>query len=119
MTDIHFCDNCDNLLFIFADNDEKLYLSCKLCGLSKSMDDSKCIFNSETNIKLSEIINNNKYISNDITLPIIENNPNIKCPNKNCNEKHKSSKISYIKYDNDHMKFLYICKYCNQKWTNN
>ena len=91
----------------------------KLCGFSKSMDDTKCIFNSEVNVNLSEIINNNEYISNDITLPIIENNQNIKCPNEECNKKNKNTKVSYIKYDNKNMKFLYICKYCNQKWTNN
>ena len=122
MTEIEFCNKCDNLLYLYSNQDnDKLYLGCKFCGEIKDYDSKQCIYNNEFNINLAEIFNHNQYITNDITLPSIENNPNIKCLNPECTSiKHnKPSNVIYIKYDYDNIKYLYICKYCNQKWTNN
>ena len=96
--EINFCPKCDNLLFIYSDEEdkEKLYLGCKAC------------------------VHKNEYTDHDITLPTIKNNPNIKCPNVDCesNTKGKPSDIIYIKYDHESMDYLYGCKYCKQKWNN-
>ena len=122
MTEIEFCDKCDNLLYLYSNEENNLlYLGCKLCGEKKDYNQTKCIYTNEANINIAEIINHNKYLSDDITLPTIENNPNKKCPNKDCEsiQKNKPSKITYIKYDFHNMKYLYICKYCKQKWSNN
>ena len=78
------------------------------------------IYSNDFNLDFSETINNNKYINFDNTLPVIENNQNIKCPNEDCEcNKDAESKITYIKYDEDNMKYIYICKMCGQKWKNN
>ena len=29
-----------------------------------------------------------------------------------------SNDMLYVKYNNEAMKYLYVCKYCNQKWKN-
>ena len=53
---------------------------------------------------------------------LINNNKNIKCPNPECKsitEKDIQSNITYIKYNENDMKYIYICKYCGQKWKNN
>ena len=72
-------------------------------------------------IDISEVHNTNKYITHDITLPKIEGNPNIKCVNDECIsvKEGKESSITYIKYDLENMKYIYICNHCGQKWKNN
>ena len=118
MTEIQFCDTCNNLLFLYSDEENKLFLGCKLCESTKEYNEAKCVFNNNFNIDIHEIINHNKFLADDITLPII-NDSKIKCPNKECiSLKNKKSNINYVKYDYDNIKYLYICKDCNQKWIN-
>ena len=116
--DINFCDNCENILYIYSDDDNNLYLGCKVCESKKPYSNQKSIYNNEFKINSSETINTNRYINFDNTLPVIEDNKNIKCPNAECPEKAKSL-ITYIKYDEENMKYIYICKFCGQKWKNN
>ena len=119
MAEIEFCDNCNNLLFLYSDKNNKLFLGCKLCENIKEYNKPQCILNNNFNIDIHEIINHNKFLSEDITLPSISDNK-IKCPNVDCPSlKEKITNIKYIKYDYDNIKYLYICESCNQKWTNN
>jgi DNA-directed RNA polymerase subunit M/transcription elongation factor TFIIS len=117
----HFCDNCNNSMYIFMDKEElKLYEVCKACN-NKVEYSGNLIYDNDFNIDLSESINNNKFIAYDLTLPHIHSQ-NIKCPNSECVsivENYKESDIIYIKYDKDNMKYIYSCNYCGQKWTNN
>ena len=117
----HFCDNCNNSMYIFMDKEElKLYEVCKACN-NKVEYSGNLIYDNDFNIDLSESINNNKFIAYDLTLPHIHSK-NIKYPNSECVsivENYKESDIIYIKYDKDNMKYIYSCNYCGQKWTNN
>ena len=118
--DIKFCNVCDNLLFLYEDEEKnKLYYGCKACGNIED-NEEKCIYNNAFSIDISETISKNKHLKDDITLPCIENNPNIVCPNSECssNKEGESSKIMYIKYDVKDMKYLYVCGTCNQNWKN-
>ena len=69
----------------------------------------------------SEYINHNQYITQDVTLPKIEGNPNMKCTNEECIsiQSGKESSVTYIKYDLENMKYIYICNHCGQKWKSN
>ena len=121
--ELNFCDNCNNLMDIYSDEESsKLYLGCKACSSKKDFEDEKkCIYTNESTIELSDIINTNPYLTEDITLPVIKVNPNIKCPNSECicnKDKSVDSEIIYIKYDSEKLSYMYICKHCNQKWTN-
>jgi DNA-directed RNA polymerase subunit M/transcription elongation factor TFIIS len=119
--EVNFCKCCDNLLYIYSNEENtSLYLGCKVCGNKEDHTDSKCIYSNEFSIDLSETINKNENLIYDITLPSIKNNPNIKCPNKECEsiKENKPSDILYIKYNHDKLQYLYVCKYCNQKWKN-
>ena len=121
--EINFCPKCDNLLFIYSDEEdkEKLYLGCKACGHKNEYTDQKCIYSNESTTNLSDIINKNKYLDKDITLPSIKGNQNIQCPNKECisnTQKDIIPEIKYIKYDTEMISYMYICKHCSQKWTN-
>ena len=96
-----------------VDSDEihnSLLYICKNCNFQKAhtSEENSCIFkidyNTE-NIKKNSFIN--PFIYEDITLPRAEG---IKCPNVNCPK--PKSEIIYIKYDNDNLKFIYICLDC-------
>jgi len=116
LTDIHFCEECHNLTFLHTTEDKKLIHFCKSCERTDDYKGDGCIYSQGFNsIDKSEIINSNKYINHDITLPIIKGNPNIKCPNKECKD---GGIIKYIKHDRENMKYTYICNTCGQKWCN-
>jgi hypothetical protein len=112
------CDNCDNFMFTYIDEDKKLYNSCKRCGNIK-LSDIKCIYKSNEKIDKSKILNEYTHILEDPTLPVIYNK-NIKCPNLECetNKKNSIPEVKYIKYDTENIYFMYMCNTCNQKWTN-
>jgi hypothetical protein len=120
--DIKFCDMCDNFMNFCIDKDKKPIFTCTRCDNTSEYDfenDSKGIqFNK--NIELKNILNNNRFLTMDPTLPIIEND-NMKCVNSECEsiKDKKPTKITYIKYDEENIYFMYICKYCSQRWTNN
>ena len=108
---IKFCNNCDNLLYIYTDSEQQLYLACKSCGnKEKYIEKNINILNKKKDLDISLIINNNNNLTNDITLPEINGNPNIKCTNTECiSIKEKlPSKITYYKYDLDNIKYIYI-----------
>ena len=120
--EINFCDVCENLMFLYSSEDEKeLYYACKSCGEKKESKVNKCIYNNTYEIDLSETINTNQHLKEDVTLPTIKNNQNIKCPKEDCRsntDDSVDSEILYIKYDSESMKYLYVCKECQTKWTN-
>jgi len=120
-TDLNFCRKCQNLTFIHLSENQKLIHYCHSCNESDEIkDEVVCISTLKFgDIDSSESINHNKYITHDITLPKIENNDKIKCPNKDCQIDPKDNKISYIKYDMTNIRYIYICDNCGQKWNNN
>ena len=67
-----------------------------------------------------ELFPNKEHVIHN-TIPYIEGNKNLKCPCEECitNTSNTPSNISYIKYDEENMKYLYLCRYCGQKWKNN
>ena len=115
----NICKNCDNFMFTYTDKENNIYNGCKECG-NKTKIEEKCIYKTKYKVDISSILNTNPHLLQDSTLPKIENNPNIKCPNSDCetNTKNKMCSISYIKYDEENMNFMYICDTCGQKWTN-
>ena len=117
--DMSFCKVCDNLLYLYENEEtKKLYLGCKTCG-NQQENHQTYIYDDQMSIDLSETISQNKHLKEDITLPTIKNNPNIKCPNVECeSHKNQSSNILYLKYDKQDMKYMYLCKGCQQTWTN-
>jgi len=103
---IHFCRKCGNI--------EENIIN----------DSNEAICVSKTHIKKTQqtyknIIN--EYTKLDQTLPRIRN---IKCPNNECNsnlqgETKEDNEIIYLRYDNENMKYIYLCTSCNYSWKNN
>lgn len=124
---MHFCKKCENMYYIrLEDSDSsKLIYYCRKCGDENDLisEDNMCV--SFTNLKREEnkyyhIVN--KYTKFDPTLPRINN---IECPNEECssraenpNERSKNE-IIYMRYDNEDIKYVYICVNCDCLWTTN
>ena len=61
--------------------------------------------------KFSNIVN--EFTKYDPTLPRVKNVP---CPNENCAE-DPEKEIIYIRYDDNNMKYVYLCGACDTIWT--
>ena len=123
--EVNFCPECDNLLYIYTDENNEIYHGCKSCkysslkselNTSNSLKETNCVYNTHTLIGGLDLIKDNKYINHDITIPHVYSNKNLRCMSDEC--KDKRTKIRYINYDSDNMKYLYICDACGNKWTN-
>jgi DNA-directed RNA polymerase subunit M/transcription elongation factor TFIIS len=120
-----FCEKCDNMYYISinAEDPNKLVHYCRNC---KFIDDSiiqegGCIIDVQTKNDeqhINRIIN--KYTKNDPTLPRVYN---MKCPNNDCNSNKsnqtKNPEVVYLRYEDDNMKYLYICTECDNTWKTN
>ena len=121
--EINFCEGCDNIMFIYSDETQKnLFLGCKNCGTKEDYSSDKSIYTNTFKFDFSETINNNKYLSYDNTLPVIEGNKNIKCPNEKCISNSGdfdvvNREIIYIRYDHINMKYMYLCSHCDFTWN--
>jgi len=126
-----FCTECQNMYYIKINSEDgnSLIYYCRFCGHEDNEPAENGVVVLRTEYKKSEqqfshMIN--RYIKYDNTLPRITN---MKCPNENCNihkeaksqGDHKEAKsqepsVIYLRYDEDNMKYLYICENCNTTW---
>ena len=119
---MNFCDNCDNLCYIKLDEnqEDKLTYYCKNCNNEQLITNDNLIV-LKTNFKKN---NNNYNIINEYTKldPTLPRVTNINCPNVNCKtntEKDIKTEIIYIRYDEDNLKYLYLCPICDTTWKTN
>ena len=127
-----FCAKCDNMLVtkiqvtdeakgsagVSVDSDAeddygectKLVNFCRQCNYSvENTDTTKSVYHNNynmDNIKRTHLVN--KFTPNDPTLPRALG---IKCPNDACPT--KKADILYIKYDDENMKYIYLCLDCH------
>jgi DNA-directed RNA polymerase subunit M/transcription elongation factor TFIIS len=118
-----FCSQCDNMYYIgISEKDSnKMIYYCRNCGYKDEeiTQEGCCVLNTQFK-KSGQSFNHiiNKYTKLDPTLPRINN---VKCPNSQCasndeNDKTKKPEIIYLRYDDDNMKYLYICVDCDTIW---
>ncbi len=121
---MHFCSECNNMYYIKINNEtQDLIYYCRKCGNEDTISDkltNLCV--SKTHIKnkqkkpYTKIIN--EYTKLDPTLPRIKH---IICPNVSCEsnlEDNPAKKdIIYMRYDDNNMKYVYICSNCDNIWT--
>jgi len=102
----------------------KLTYYCRHCGHVNQdlVTDGMCVLDTQFKKgeqKFNHIIN--PYTKMDPTLPRIYN---VKCPNSECKtnagqegEKEKGpTEVIYIRYDDQQLKYLYICVECDHVW---
>ena len=92
---------------------------CRCCGFvdNELAAEGICVLKTQFkkgDQKFSHLIN--RYTKLDPTLPRIYH---VRCPNANCNtnlEQKESPEIIYMRYDDENLKFLYICVECDTTW---
>ena len=121
-----FCSQCDNMYYIGinAENQNQLIYYCRHCGHNDNSitEEGICVLNTQFKKgeqKFNHIIN--KYTKLDPTLPRIYN---VNCPNPKCKtnengEEKKPTEVIYLRYDDDNMKYVYICVECDTTWKTN
>jgi len=118
-----FCVKCDNMYYIgiSVDDPNQLTYYCRNCKHKDETitEEGVCVLNSQLKKgeqKFNHIIN--EYTKLDPTLPRIYN---MKCPNVECksNKESKTTEIIYIRYDDDNLKYLYMCTECDTTWKTN
>lgn len=120
-----FCEKCDNMYYIgiSVDDPNKLTYYCRNCKHKDNTitEEGVCVLNTQLKRgeqKFNHIIN--KYTKLDPTLPRIYN---VKCPNAECKtnaSEHKTpAEVIYVRYDDDNLKYLYICSDCDTTWKTN
>jgi len=117
-----FCTNCSNMLYlgINPNNSNELTYYCRSCGTVDETvaEGGVCVLNTQFKNgtqKFNHIIN--EYTKLDPTLPRIYN---VKCPNDRCTtnatDEKKPAEVIYLRYDDDNMKYLYMCVTCDITW---
>jgi DNA-directed RNA polymerase subunit M/transcription elongation factor TFIIS len=125
---MHFCKNCGNMYYVrlLTEDSDKLIYYCRKCDNKDDKimnDDDICV--SKLHVKnVSQTYKNiiNEYTKLDPTLPRITT---INCPNIDCDSnkepgdnKKKPKEIIYLRYDDQNMKFVYLCANCDKIWLN-
>ena len=117
-----YCTQCDNMYYIGIDaNDSnKLTYYCRNCRHidSEITNDSLCVL--KTSLKKGEQTFThmiNQYTKFDPTLPRIYN---VRCPHVECATNKEGNKapteVIYMRYDDNRLKYLYICVTCDTVW---
>jgi DNA-directed RNA polymerase subunit M/transcription elongation factor TFIIS len=103
---------------ISENEDNKLEFYCRHCGnIDNTQEERICIINSH-NSSDEQTYNYtiNEFTKNDPTLPRIYN---IQCPNSECKSNQgtkKPAEIIYMRYDDNNLKYAYICVDCDRAW---
>ena len=116
-----FCSQCDNMYYISIDNNDndQLIYYCRFCGHKDDHLTEEGVVVLKTQYKKNEQKFNhmvNRYTKFDPTLPRIYN---MKCPNTDCKTNGTTDapcEVIYLRYDDENMKYLYICATCDTTW---
>lgn len=140
-----FCTECNNMYYIKINGEDAntLVYYCRFCGHedNEPTESGVVVLRTEykkTEQQFSHMVN--RYIKHDPTLPRIAN---VKCPNESCTSNHSAatsnaatsnhgprdkasgdkahsdkteSSVIYLRYDDNNMKYLYICEDCDTTW---
>ena len=117
-----FCVNCNNMYYLNLDVDNDtddndvstMTYYCKKCNHKEPVDNFEAMKEVTYEKYPDTPINVNENIKYDPTIPHVHH---LLCPNKDCtkDKSHPNDVIYYI-YDENNMKYVYMCCYCNQMW---
>jgi DNA-directed RNA polymerase subunit M/transcription elongation factor TFIIS len=122
-----FCPKCENYLYLDTKT-ENLLRVCRTCGYSEADTEGGLAMETIVQERSSEgyKILLNEFTRQDPTLPHVNTLP---CPNTEgyqengktvepcaTNTKKHPRDVIIIKYDNQNMKFIYICNVCGTQW---
>jgi DNA-directed RNA polymerase subunit M/transcription elongation factor TFIIS len=115
-----FCQVCDNMYYVTLDesDENKLTYKCRRCGHVDPLlgHESICVLKTQLKKGAHQYQHMvNEFTKLDPTLPRIHT---MKCPLEQCptNQSGEPVEIVYKRYDDDRMKFIYICTTCDSVW---
>lgn len=113
-----FCKQCDNMLYFkMKEEENKLYYYCRKCGDEEVIEKTELIKDVTYEKKQNKIVNVNKNIKYDPTIPHIKN---MNCPNESClsnkSDGDVKKDIIYYRYNEDDIKYIYMCVNCDTMW---
>ena len=115
-----FCDVCENIYYfkISTDDDKSLHYYCRKCGDTKKQEKNECITEVTYTKEKNAEQDINVFLKYDPTIPY---STHIKCPNSLCetnsSEKDKQpNKVIYYRYDEEQLKYIYMCTVCDSSW---
>ena len=119
---MHFCEKCQNMFYIkVSDTDgQQIVHYCRNCGNENTNI-------STDNVSISKIVFKgteetyhmylNKYSKMDPTIPRINT---MDCPNESCQCNNAQNPIDkdilYVRYDDQNLKYIYMCCHCDTTW---
>lgn len=120
---MRFCENCNNMYYIkLSEPNADLVYYCRKCGQEDNTTDTYTVV-SKTTLSKDQIVNSNiinPYTKLDPTIPHVDNIP---CPSVNCpsnqEENPKKKDVLYIRYNDQSLKYIFMCAHCDTTWTNN
>tara|TARA_B100001063_G_C16715432_1_gene530433 strand:- start:56 stop:370 length:315 start_codon:yes stop_codon:yes gene_type:complete len=98
------------------EEDSQLNYYCRNCGDIEIPNSSLLISEVTYEKNKKNEVSINEYIKYDSTIPYLTN---IICPNINCKSNTDSSiekNVIYYRYDNENMKYIYLCTHCDSSW---
>ncbi len=118
---MQFCSKCDNMYYkkLDSSNPNLLVNYCRNCGhVDEMTEKGVCVLNTQlkqNEQKFNHIVN--EYTKLDPSLPRIHT---MRCPNQECKSNTGSEKgypeIIYMRYDDNNLKYIYICTECDTVW---
>lgn len=118
-----FCSECDNMYYVTLDEGDanKLTYKCRRCGHVDELLGHEAVCVLKTRLKKSEHQYQhmvNAFTKMDPTLPRIYS---MKCPNDLCatHTSTAATEVVYKRYDDDNLKYVYICTTCDTVWKTN
>lgn len=114
-----FCPQCENMFYlrIGKENPDQLSYVCRFCQFQSPAEPEAMVQVLNTHVNHREINFHhiiNKYTKYDPTLPVMEN---AVCPRPECNQnKEQKDRVLYMRYDEENLKYLYICSKCDHFW---
>lgn len=120
---MRFCENCSNMYYIkLSEPNADLVYYCRKCGQEDNTTDTYTVV-SKTTLSKDQIVNSNiinPYTKLDPTIPHVSTIP---CPNTSCpsnqDENPKKKDVLYIRYNDQSLKYIFMCTHCDTTWTNN
>jgi len=138
---MEFCSNCDMMLYLRIQRDDpnRLTYFCRYCGHQPTDIQQKSCVIVDTcySSGMSEAVSDsmapsaaieqfiNPYTVYDFTLPRVPAGEMV-CPNEQCpsssnhnatHNRHHHPEILSIRYDDNNLKYLYLCAECRFVWT--
>lgn len=142
-----FCTNCGNMYYIRMitpdgddsddsgaaagagagvdtedSSDVQLVHYCRNCGNQEIGDTNTTFVVSKKRIRNAE--SSFRFVINEYTHldPTLPHTTNIPCPNDSCvsnkEDKPVEGDVCFLRYNNDDMKYAYLCCHCKHAWAN-